>query len=141
MNNTIDHIISLSPGSKGLISLLYNSINNIVALSLQHVRSRWENDIGEEMADDQWQKVLDLILTSSPCARHRLIQLKTFLRVHFTKARLAKLFPDLDPSCPRCNSQPADHIHMFWSCPNLSSFWGNILIAYSSNHLPILLDR
>ena len=65
------------------------------------------------------------------CARHGLIQLKVVLRAHLTKARLAKIFPDTDPSCPRCNGQPADYMHMFWSCPKLSQFWHRIFCAYS----------
>lgn len=36
-----------------------------------------------------------------------------------------------DPSCPRCKGQPADHIHMFWSCPALSIFWPNIFDAFT----------
>lgn len=72
----IDHIISLSPYSKGLISTLYNNICDIIPHSLQDVRKLWENDLGEEMTDDQWETVLKLIHSSSPCARHSLIQLK-----------------------------------------------------------------
>ena len=84
------------------------------------------------MREDQWEAALDLVHTSSPCARHSLIQLKILLRVHWTRAKLAKIFPDVDPSCPRCKSQPADHIHMFWSCPFLRTFWADIFHAYST---------
>lgn len=83
------------------------------------------------MTDDQWEAVLKLIHSSSPCARHSLIQLKIVLRAHLTKARLAKMFPNVDSSCPRCKGQPADYIHMFWSCPKLNTFWANIFNAYS----------
>lgn len=129
--NTIDNIISLSPQGKGLISRLYGIINNISPHSLQEVRQLWEKDLGQEMREDQWEAALDLVHTSSPCARHSLIQLKIILRVHWTKAKLAKIFPNMDSSCPRCQNQPADLFHMFWSCPLLQAFWTDIFNAYS----------
>lgn len=72
-----------------------------------------------------------LIHTSSTSAKHGLIQLKIVHRVHFTKARLGKIYPNLDPLCPRCRGQPADLMHMFWLCPNLSTFWTSIFKAFS----------
>ena len=83
------------------------------------------------MREDQWEAALGLVHTTSPCARHSLIQLKILLRVHWTRAKLAKIFPSADPARPRCKSQPADHIHMFWSCPYLKTFWADIFQAYS----------
>lgn len=130
-DDTVDCILSLSPYHKGLISTLYDNISKILPHSLQDVKTRWEDDLGEELTELQWNAVLDLIHKSSPCARHSLIQLKIVLRVHLTGARLAKIFPNIDPSCPRCKGQPADYMHMFWSCPNLGTFWVNIFDAYS----------
>ena len=131
-DNATDNILSLSPHRKGLISVLYNQICNISPQSLQETRKLWEEDLGEVMREDQWEAALDLVHTSSPCARHSLIQLKILLRVHWTRAKLATIFPDVDPSCPRCKNQPADHIHMFWSCPFLRTFWADIFHAYST---------
>ena len=81
----VDHILSLSPLCKGLISVLYNCISNISPHSLQDVRRNWEYDLGEDFTDDQWKAVLDLVHTSSPCTRHSVIQLKIVLRAHLTK--------------------------------------------------------
>lgn len=72
----------------------------------------WENDFGKEMTNDQWNTVLDLVNTSSSCSRHSLIQHKIVLRAHLTKASLAKVFPNIDPSCPHCYGQPVDYIHV-----------------------------
>ena len=40
------------------------------------------------MREDQWEAALDRVHTSSPCARHGLIQLKILLRVHWAKFSL-----------------------------------------------------
>lgn len=99
--------------------MLYHHINNISPQSRQGIRQLWEDD-------------LDLVHSSSPCARHSLIQLNIILRVHWTKAKLAKIFPDVYPSCPHCKSQPADLLHMFWPCPLLRTSWTDIFQAYST---------
>ena len=128
--NELDHILSLSPYCRGLISTLYNTICDIAPYTPHETKRLWENDLDVELTDDQWEAILNLINTSSPCARHSLIQLKIVLRVHLTKARLAKMFSNVDPSCPRCKGQPADYLHMFWSCPKLSTFWANFFFFF-----------
>ena len=75
----VEHILSLSPLRKGLISVLKNCISNISPQSLQDIRRNWESYLGENFTDDQWKAVLDLVHTSSPCARHSVIQLKIVL--------------------------------------------------------------
>lgn len=82
LDNVIDNLLSLSPHQKRVISVLYNHICNISSKSLQVTRELWEDDFEEVMREDQWEAALDLVHTSSPCARHSLIQLKILLRVH-----------------------------------------------------------
>lgn len=128
LDNAFDNLLSLSPHQRGLISVLYNHIFNTppAPQSLQGIRELWEEDLGKALREDQWEAALDLVHTSSPCARHSLIQLKVLIRVHWTQN-----FPDVDPSCARCKSQSADHIHMFWSCPHLKTYWADIFQACS----------
>ena len=57
--------------------------------------------------------------------------MKVVHRAHFTKARLAKIYPNANPLCPRCSGQPADLMDMFWRCPNLSTFLLSIFKAFS----------
>lgn len=120
LTNTIDHIPLLSPYCKYLIYTLYNNICNIIPHSLQDVRRLWQNNTGKKMTDDQREAVLDLVHTSSPCARDSLIQLKIVLRAHLTKARLVKIFPNVD-SCP-CPLMP-----LLLRLIN----WANIFSAYT----------
>ena len=44
-------------------------------------------------------------------------------RVHLTKAKLARIYPNTDPTCDRCKHAPATLIHMFWTCSTLRTFW------------------
>lgn len=46
--------------------------------------------------------------------------------MHYSKARLAKIFENVDENCSRCHSAPGTLTHMFWSCPSLNSFWSGV---------------
>ena len=79
-----------------------------------------------ELTDQQWTAALNLVHTSSICTRHGLIQCKLMYRIHYTNAKLARIYPTVSDACNRCNQSPANHFHMFWSCPKLTNFWQNI---------------
>ena len=68
---------------------------------------------------------------SSFCARHSLIQCKILHRIHYTKARLSRIYENVSPTCDRCQHAPADLMHSFWLCPSLSNFWTQIFISLS----------
>ena len=110
---------------------MYNCIFSLRPTSIQNIKHKWEEDLGEEISDDIWEDILRLVHSSSICARHGLIQCKIIHRVHFTKMRLSKIYDDVDPLCDRCRSAPATYIHMFWSCPSLRRFWTEIFHTMS----------
>lgn len=93
---------------------------------LTNLKSSWEQNLEGDLSDEQWEAVLDLVHSSPICARHALIQFKMLHRTKYTNARLATFPPALSPSCTRCKQTPADLIHMFWSCPALTSYWTDI---------------
>ena len=63
-----------------------------------------------------WQDVLDRIQRSLMCLSHAIIQAKVVPHLHWSKVRLAKLTPSVDPMCDRYKIEPATLSHMFWSC-------------------------
>lgn len=91
--NTVDHILSLSPYCKGLISTLYNNI--FVISSFIHYKIL--GDFGRTILERKLQMIDGrrclTWYTPSLCARHSLIQLKIVLRAYLTNARLTKIFP------------------------------------------------
>ena len=50
--------------------------------------------------------MLQRIHSSSICLRHAVIQFKMVNWVHWSKAKLSKIRPDLDPTCDRCKQAP-----------------------------------
>ena len=63
------------------------------------------------------------VSSSSSCSRLSLIQFKVFHRMHYSRTKLAKIYPDITDNCNRCSQSPGNLSHMFWSCPKLATFW------------------
>ena len=87
--------------------------------------------MGEDISEEVWEDVLNNVHKFSICAKHGLIQCKIVHRAHFTKVRLSKIYNDVDPTCDRCHQAPASHVHMFWSCPVIQSYWLEIFDSLS----------
>ena len=60
-----------------------------------------------------------------------LIQFKVLHRMHYSKAKLSRIYPDLTDICDRCSQAPADLTHMFWSCPRLVEYWRSFFYVIS----------
>ena len=127
-----DTILAVDPKQKKCISVLYNFLRTTVSDSLNLTRTAWENDMSMALTDQQWTSALNLVHSSSICSRHGLIQCKVLHRIHYTNAKLAKIYPTVSEACNRCNQSPATHCHMFWSCPKLKTFWQRIFDTIGS---------
>lgn len=130
-DSPLDTFLKPVPVLKGMISYFYTRIHLLRLVSLASIKALWELDLGEEISEELWEEALDKVHKSSICARHGLIQCKIIHRAHFTKVRLSKIYQDVDPTCDRCRQAPASHVHMFWSCPALYSYWREIFRSLS----------
>ena len=126
-----DELLDLNPTAKGLISTIYTMISSINPQMLDHLRQAWEQDLDLHFSEVEWDGMIDQVHSSSPCARHGLIQFKVLHRLHITNSRLARIFPNINPSCNRCNHSPCTLAHMFWFCPALETFWRKIFKSFS----------
>lgn len=87
--------------------------------------------MNEQIPDAIWQNIIRRIHSSSICQRHAVVQFKIVHRLHWSKVRLSRIRPELDPTCDRCKQAPASLLHMFWTCPRLHSFWRSIFNTFS----------
>lgn len=95
------------------------------------LRTLWEQDLGATLPNNLWNAALERVHSSSSSSRYWLIQFKIVHRVHFTKAKLAKIYPSINPACDRCKQAPATLIHMFWTCSALRRLWRAIFNSLS----------
>lgn len=121
-----------NPATKGGISILYNKLSQLAGFNtLQHLRQAWVEELGTEISEEQWEQALSCTHSASICARHGLIQFKIIHRLHWSRLKLSKVFPDVDPLCIRCKQAVASLSHMFWGCSELSTFWSKIFSTLS----------
>lgn len=117
----LDLVLKTPTHLKGLISKIYHLIMTLQNTSLQKIKTEWIGDLVIDISNDT-DKVVDRINRTSSCARLNLIQMKVLYRIHYSKTKLAKLYPNIDETCDRCNAFKADLTHMFWSCTKLRQF-------------------
>lgn len=128
---TLDKILDINVGNKGVIRVLYNIFLSMHSPSLSIIRSQWEDDLASEITDQTWQSILHRVHSSSICAKHGLLQFKVLHRLHLSKEKLAKIYPGVDPMCSRCKIAIGSLIHSFWTCPNLHNYWMSVFNTFS----------
>lgn len=84
------------------------------------------------MNENDWNCALKRVNDSTSCVRPSVIQFKILHQIHFSKATLAKLFPNSNASCGRCHNTPPNLTYMFWSCPALTTYWSMIFKSLSN---------
>ena len=128
----IDNILEINPCRKGAISVLYNTLLTYQVSSSDSLRNTWSTELGIEIDPEAWKQALTWVHSSSICARHGVIQCKVLHRAHWSKSKLARIYPGSDPNCDKCHQNPANLSHMFWSCPALGAFWTSIFHSLSA---------
>jgi len=53
------------------------------------------------------------------------------IKYFWTKIKLSKIYPHVDPMCDRCYQAHATTAHMFWSWPSLHYYWSHIFKTLS----------
>lgn len=123
----METILLYSPQSKGAIAKVYAKLSECSeTVSSTRLRMAWQDDLNMEISEEQWRSALGQTHKISTCARHGLIQFKILHRLHWSKQRLHRIYPTIDPSCDRCGLTPTSLGHMFWTCPKLTNYWNTL---------------
>ena len=123
--------IKITPGKKGAVSSLYQILFSQIETSTELQRSGWESELGVPLSIEYWEKCLLNIHRCSINARHKLIQFKIIHRLHYSKLKVNKMYPNVSALCNKCKNQVGTLTHQFWTCPSLHSFWSSIFDFYS----------
>ena len=54
------------------------------------------------MGEEEWKDCITTYIPSMIAVKDRFTQLKFLHRAYYTPHRLARIYPHLDPNCPRC---------------------------------------
>lgn len=127
----MDKLFSVDPSSRGVVSFMYVHLASQIDVSVEYLKSAWEEDLGIHLSEEEWTEAQEGVHSASICTRHGLIQFKVLHRLHLSKVKLSKMYPNIDPVCDRCGLSPASLGHMFWLCPKLFNYWKAIFDTLS----------
>ena len=128
----MDLVLQAKSLPKGHVSYLYNLLSPTNDSSVNKSRTGWETELQISISDALWKKALKAVNSSSSCARLSVIQFKVLFRLHYSKDKLFKLYPDkTSETCDRCSRTPCNLTHMFWTCSKLLNYWQSIFKSIS----------
>ena len=113
--SVLDSIFKLGKNLKQIVGKIYGLPNLFNLSILDYLKHKWKEDLNEQIPDIVWQKVIRRIHMSSICQRHTVEQFKIVHRLHWSKVRLSKIRPELNPTCDRCKQAHATLLHTFWT--------------------------
>ena len=113
----LDDLLESPFKSKKRISRINDCVTSFKNTTLGKIRADWEDELGEVLEENIWESALVRVNNSSSCAKLNIIQFKILHHIQYSKARLAKIYPNIDASCDRCRNTPADLTHMFYVHP------------------------
>lgn len=87
---------------------------------------KWEGDLNCHFTDTQKQHILTFTHKSSICAKIQETNYKILTRWYRTPSVLKKFFPAASDLCWRCKQDKGTLLHIFWSCPLIQVFWGEV---------------
>ena len=129
--NSLFKLLLGPPEAKGLISKLVCFFSHKHEQPDIKFKQMWEDDLNISIQDEIWKQALNNIHHCSVNARLQLIQFKVIHRLHYSKVKLHKIFPQTSPLCERCKRSDGTLAHQFWLCPEIQDFWCSIFRWYS----------
>lgn len=125
-STTFEHICISTPRDKGLISHLYNYLNNFHQPEKSGPMIQWETEIGCSFPMDSWSKIENL-RKSNCAAAFRESPLKLHIRWYLTPAKIHSFYPMASPDCFRGCPEEGSYVHIFWSCKHLEPIWNAVI--------------
>lgn len=123
--SAMEKLIAEEDHSK-LISRYYSVLLAPSSPGLDRVALQWKTDI-PSLTEETWQGVLDTTMSSMISARDKMLQFNYLHRIYYTPKRLHKMGRRDSPECTRCKAEVGDFFHMVWQCPQVMSYWREIL--------------
>lgn len=98
-----DHILLANTTTEGHVSFLYHLLVPTDESTIEKIKVDWANELLVTLSDQFWSKALENIKLSSSCIQLNLIQFKVLHRVHYSRSKLSKIYPDMvKDKCNRC---------------------------------------
>jgi len=114
---------------KKTISKLYNIFLSMNLHNSQQIKQRWEAEMNTIISQNTWEEMCTEAHLVTNSNTWRELKWKTITRFFRTPEIVAKLGPTYSNLCWRNCGRAANHTHIFWLCPKLNAYWGEVFDA------------
>lgn len=100
----------------------------------------WEDELSKHFTSEAWASAFTISLKVSKCINHFELMRKIHLQWYLTPVRFANISSSTSHLCWRQCSQIGTLLHMWWSCPRISSFWrlvSDLFTELTNIHIPL----
>ncbi len=112
--------------SRQIIGELYRHIVELRGHSTNYIKAKWEKELGTVTTSEDWTNIINTQITTIASQLWRDFSWKNCIRFFITPMQKSRQ-TRLQLTCRRgCGHSMADHMHIFWSCPTLKSFWEEV---------------
>uniref|UniRef100_A0A5F8G2X7 Uncharacterized protein n=1 Tax=Monodelphis domestica TaxID=13616 RepID=A0A5F8G2X7_MONDO len=115
--------IFIETSDKGLITHIYNELNQMYKKSSHSPIDKWAREMDRQFSDKEIKTINKHMKKCSTSLIIREMQIKTTLRYHLTPSRLANITAKESNECWRGCGKVGTLIHCWWSCELIQPFW------------------
>uniref|UniRef100_A0A8C5PA41 Reverse transcriptase domain-containing protein n=1 Tax=Leptobrachium leishanense TaxID=445787 RepID=A0A8C5PA41_9ANUR len=126
---------SLTHGISALYSLLQAADATIPTFF-----SRWDRELAIVIPEEKWTQTFVLIHKGSCAAKIQETSYKIAAFWYRSPSFLHQVYPSTASECWRCELESGTYLHIWWSCPNLGSYWTrirDIILQVTDVNLPL----
>lgn len=126
-NSLLKIFISAYRNDSGLkmISRLYKGIQDTNTANSTHIKQKWEMESTKCISEEMWVKYCEFQWKISSSTSWRAFCWKSICRYFITPVQSSH-YSGTSNCWRQCGSHEANHYHVFWDCPKVSSFWHKV---------------
>uniref|UniRef100_A0A8C5PEB2 Reverse transcriptase domain-containing protein n=1 Tax=Leptobrachium leishanense TaxID=445787 RepID=A0A8C5PEB2_9ANUR len=113
---------TLQPGTEGGACCFYLLIRGVGPVVPSYM-GRWERELGEEITQEQWNKILILVHSGSQAMALVETSFKLLTFWYRSPHLLCQIGTSDTTRCWRGCLQTGTYLHVWWSCPHLAPIW------------------
>ena len=116
--------------------LVYTKLISTKCTHPTHNHQKWQKDCHQNAVDSSdWRDAYQLASKYTKSTRILEFQYKVLHRRIATNDFLTKIGVRDDPNCSFCNGEQERLLHLFCSCPNVASFWHDLIVRLTLLHI------